>query len=98
MVLLAARVNRSPRQFFRIFLREYGVSPARMVDRLRVEAARWRLEETSQGLSAIVSACGFGTEETMRRAFIKHVGASPGAYRDRFCRSSEMTEKHGVAQ
>jgi transcriptional regulator GlxA family with amidase domain len=36
----------------------------------------------------VIESCGFGTEETMRRAFIRQLGASPGDYRDRFRRSS----------
>jgi transcriptional regulator GlxA family with amidase domain len=83
---LAARAGLSPRQFARIFARELGVSPGRMVDRMRVEAARRRLEEGPEGLTAVAAACGFGTEETMRRAFLRHLGTPPGAYRDRFRR------------
>src|SRR5262249_59332063 len=81
---LAERARLSPRQFARIFTRELGISPGRMVDRMRVEAARRRLEETPEGLAAVAAACGFGTEETMRRAFLRHLGTPPGAYRDRF--------------
>jgi transcriptional regulator GlxA family with amidase domain len=88
---LAARVGLSPRQFARIFARELGVSPGRMVDRMRVEAARRRLEETPEGLAAVAAACGFGSEETMRRAFLRHLGTPPGAYRDRFRRPPTVT-------
>jgi transcriptional regulator GlxA family with amidase domain len=83
---LADRMRFSPRQFARVFVRELGVSPALMVDRMRVEAARRQLEEAECGLAAVAAACGFGTEETMRRAFLRHLGTPPGAYRDRFRR------------
>jgi len=83
---LAARVHLSPRQFARSFARELGATPGRMVDRMRVEAARRQLEETPQGLAAVAAACGFGGEEAMRRAFLRHLGTPPGAYRDRFRR------------
>jgi transcriptional regulator GlxA family with amidase domain len=83
---LAARACLSPRQFARTFARELGLSPARMVDRMRIEAARRRLEEVPQCLAAIAAACGFGSEEVMRRAFLRHLGTPPGAYRDRFRR------------
>jgi transcriptional regulator GlxA family with amidase domain len=83
---LAARTRFSPRQFARVFARELGVSPGLMVDRMRVEAARRRLEEAQQGLAAVAASCGFGTEETMRRAFLRHLGTPPGAYRERFRR------------
>jgi len=81
---LADRACLSPRQFARVFHEEIGVTPARMLERLRVEAARQHLENGRTGLAAVVAACGFGTEETMRRAFLRHVGAPPGDYRDRF--------------
>ena len=88
---LAARASLSPRQFARVFARELGVSPGRMVDRMRVEAARRRLEEVPEGLAAVAAACGFGSEETMRRAFLRHLGTPPGAYRDRFRRPPTAT-------
>ncbi len=82
--ILAERACLSPRQFARAFHEEVGVTPARMLERLRVEAARRHLETGRAGLAAVVDACGFGTEETMRRAFLRHVGTPPGDYRDRF--------------
>jgi transcriptional regulator GlxA family with amidase domain len=81
---LAARTRFSPRQFARVFAHELGVTPGDMVDRLRIEAARRQLEDTRQGLAAIAGSCGFGSEEVMRRTFVRHVGVPPGAYRDRF--------------
>jgi transcriptional regulator GlxA family with amidase domain len=74
----------SPRHFARVFLREVGVPPGRMIDRMRVEAARRRLEQTPQRLAAVAAKCGFGGEEAMRRAFMRHLNIPPGAYRDRF--------------
>jgi transcriptional regulator GlxA family with amidase domain len=89
---LAARTRYSPRQFARVFVQALGVSPGLMVDRMRIEAARRLLEETPQGLAAIAAACGFGTEEALRRAFLRHLGVPPGAYRDRFrCRPAAWT-------
>ena len=81
---LARRVAMSPRNFFRVFVREIGVTPARFVERVRVEAARRLLEETSRGVDDIAAACGFGTAETMRVAFLRRLGVSPGRYRGRF--------------
>jgi transcriptional regulator GlxA family with amidase domain len=93
---LAARTRFSPRQFARIFLRELGVTPGRLVDTMRVEAARRRLEDAPEGLSAIAAACGFGGEEVMRRAFLRHLGTPPGAYRDRFRRPSAEAHPPGT--
>ncbi|MGH6977139.1 MAG: GlxA family transcriptional regulator, partial [Stellaceae bacterium] len=92
--LLAERARRSPRQFARVFARELGVTPAKLVDRLRVEAARRRLEESPKGLAAVAVACGFGSEETMRRAFMRQLGTPPGAYRERFRRPTGRHAPH----
>ena len=78
---LAARIAMSPRHFARVFAAEIGTTPARFVERLRVEAGRRRLEESSDGVDAIAAACGFGTAEGMRRAFRRVVRVSPTAYR-----------------
>jgi transcriptional regulator GlxA family with amidase domain len=81
---LARRVAMSPRNFARVFLRETGLTPAHYVERVRVEAARRRLEESTDGVDAIAGHCGFGTAETMRRAFLRHLRVAPSDYRVRF--------------
>jgi transcriptional regulator GlxA family with amidase domain len=81
---LARRVAMSPRHFARVFAREVGTTPARYVETVRVEAARRRLEESSHGVDAIADTCGFGTAETMRRAFLRTLRVAPSAYRGFF--------------
>jgi transcriptional regulator GlxA family with amidase domain len=81
---LAERVNLSPRQFARVFAAETGMTPGRYVDRVRLEAARRELEDTEAGITGIAKSCGYGTPESMRRAFIKTLGISPAEYRRRF--------------
>lgn len=81
---LAERVALSERQLARVFLHEAQTTPARFVERVRVEAARDLLENTKFGYEAIASRCGFGSVETMRRAFIRVLGIGPGRYRERF--------------
>jgi transcriptional regulator GlxA family with amidase domain len=81
---LAVRAGMSPRNFARVFTREVGTTPARYVERARVEAARRRLEESSAGIEEVAGACGFGTAETMRRAFLRNVRVPPADYRNRF--------------
>ncbi len=80
---LARRVAMSPRNFFRVFSHELGVTPARFVERARVEAARQLLEDTQAGVDAIAARCGFGSTETMRAAFQRVLRVSPHAYRAR---------------
>jgi transcriptional regulator GlxA family with amidase domain len=81
---LAQRVAMSPRNFARVFLRQIGLTPAQYVEKVRVEAARRRLEDSTDGVDAIAARCGFGTAETMRRTFLRHVRVAPSDYRTRF--------------
>jgi transcriptional regulator GlxA family with amidase domain len=81
---LATRANMSPRHFARAFRAETGVTPARYVESVRLEAARRALEDTDVPVAAIATACGFGTAETMRRAFLRSLAVGPAEYRRRF--------------
>ena len=74
---LAKRVAMSPRHFARVFAQELGVTPARYIERVRVEVARRRLEESALGVDAVASESGFGSAETMRRAFLRNLSVSP---------------------
>ena len=86
---LAARVAMSPRHFSRVFTRQVGLSPARYVERVRVEAARRRLEEGAATVDRVATDVGFGSPETMRRAFLRQLGVGPSAYRERFTGASD---------
>ena len=81
---LARRAAMSPRNFFRVFVREIGMTPGRFVERVRVEAARRLLEETTRGIPDVAAVCGFGSPETMRIAFRRALGVNPQSYRSRF--------------
>jgi transcriptional regulator GlxA family with amidase domain len=81
---LAERVSMSPRNFARAFASEVGMTPGTYVEALRVDHARLRLESTGQKIEAVARACGFGTVETMRRAFHRRLGVGPADYRNRF--------------
>jgi transcriptional regulator GlxA family with amidase domain len=81
---LARRCAMSPRNFARVFAAQVGCTPARFVERTRIEAARRRLEETRAGIEEIADACGFGSAETMRRAFQRNLRVAPADYRSRF--------------
>ncbi|WP_149823632.1 GlxA family transcriptional regulator [Streptomyces tailanensis] len=88
---LAARASLSPRHFARAFQAETGMTPGRYVDRVRLEHARRLLEDTSDGVEEISRACGYGTSEAMRRAFVKALGTAPAEYRRRFRPASAPT-------
>jgi transcriptional regulator GlxA family with amidase domain len=81
---LARLAAMSERHFARCFTEEVGVTPARFVERVRVETARRLLEDTDEGVEAIAAGAGFGTAETMRRTFLRVLRTSPSGYRERF--------------
>lgn len=78
---LADVAHLSPRQFSRAFKAETGESPARAIERLRVEAARALIDSGSLSLLAIAREVGFDDPERMRRAFLRLVGQPPQALR-----------------
>jgi len=81
---LADHVHMSPRNFARIYAQTRGRSPAKAVKAIRLDAARRRLEETTDRVVTIAEECGFSGEEQMRLAFIHTLGVSPRDYRKRF--------------
>jgi len=81
---LARRASLSERHFRRVFVEQTGTTPARFVEGVRVEAARELLERTTAPIEAVAGDCGFGSPETMRRAFLRGVGVGPADYRARF--------------
>ena len=74
----------SERNFARAFRRELGMTPAAYVEAARVEAARIALESGDAPVEAVARNSGFGTVETMRRAFHRRLGVGPADYRARF--------------
>jgi transcriptional regulator GlxA family with amidase domain len=81
---LAGRAAMSPRNFARAFRRETGMTPGAYVESVRVEQARIALEGSDAQIESIAQHCGFGTVDTMRRAFHRRLGVGPAAYRSRF--------------
>ncbi|PIB93696.1 GlxA family transcriptional regulator [Caulobacter sp. FWC2] len=78
---LAERAAMSPRNFARLFAQETGVTPAKAVERLRVEAARALLDSQPLQVEDVALETGFGDSERMRRAFIRAFGQPPQALR-----------------
>lgn len=78
---LAARACMSPRHFARAFHTETGVTPAKAVEKLRVEAARNALDGGAVSVQRVATDCGFGDAERMRRSFARILGVTPSALR-----------------
>jgi transcriptional regulator GlxA family with amidase domain len=81
---LAKRASMSERHFARAFREETGMTPAAYVEAARIERARIFLDSGDLPVETIARQTGFGTVETMRRAFRRRVGVSPAGYRSRF--------------
>jgi transcriptional regulator GlxA family with amidase domain len=82
--VLARQAGMSERSFSRHYAEATGLTPARAVEQLRVEAARRLLLESRLPAKRISQRCGFGSEETMRRSFLRLLAVSPQDYRSRF--------------
>jgi transcriptional regulator GlxA family with amidase domain len=78
---LAERVAMSPRNFARAFVAEIGTTPAKVMEGLRLEAARVAVETSHLGLERIAATTGFGDSSRMRRAFVRAYGMPPQALR-----------------
>lgn len=81
---IARRVGMSVRHFTREFTRALGQSPAEYVEHVRVDAARRLLESEAVLVTVAATRCGFGSAETMRRAFLRRLGVPPDHYRRHF--------------
>lgn len=81
---LAEKCFMSTRNFARVFSRETGTTPGKYIEKLRLEAARRKLEETHLSLDEIASKCGLGSADSLRRLFIRHLKITPGHYRTSF--------------
>lgn len=94
---IAAHLNMSVRNFTRVFHKQTGMSPAKFVEKLRIEMARKLLEETDLTLDAIAEKCGLGGMISMRRTFLRHLMVSPASYRRAFrsaLRNNPATTTH----
>jgi transcriptional regulator GlxA family with amidase domain len=81
---LAERSGMAPRSFHRHFLARTQLTPAKAIERLRLDQARSLIETTNLRLSTIAARVGFGSEERLRRSFQRSLGVAPNDYRERF--------------
>ncbi len=83
---MAEQVSMSPRHFRRVFAETFGATPARFVERLRLEQACLQLTQGRASVERIARGVGFNSADAFRRAFRARYGATPGEYRERFAR------------
>src|ERR1700737_4835055 len=95
--MLAHRVAMSPRNFARVFPKEMKTTPAKFVERLRVEVARRRLEESHNSMETIAGECGFGNVNSMRNVFQRTLKVAPGHYRRHF-RSTRRVKRRAKSK
>ncbi|MFG3023649.1 GlxA family transcriptional regulator [Streptomyces sp. NPDC048254] len=88
---LAASAAVSPRHLTRLFRAELGTTPARWVERVRLDRAQQLLLE-GHSVTSAAQHSGLGTDETLRRAFARHLGTTPTHYRRRFATTSGSRE------
>ncbi|EPA98845.1 transcriptional regulator [Pseudomonas sp. G5(2012)] len=81
---LANQAGMSERSFVRHYRADTGQTPARAIEQIRVETARRLLSDTGVPIKRVAVQCGFGSEETLRRSFLRAIGVTPQAYRERF--------------
>lgn len=94
---LAEAASLSPRQFSRVFREETGESPAKAVERLRLEAAKTMLEEGRHAMDVVARDTGFSDRDRMRRAFLRHFGHPPQSLRRslRYIEGEKDASAHG---
>lgn len=90
---LADRAGMSARHFTRAFIAETGTTPSKAVERLRIEAAKTRVQAGGESIEQVARTTGFRDPERMRRAFIRAFGQPPQAVR----RASRAEERNNAA-
>lgn len=84
LAAMSRRAGISVRHLSRLFDEEVGTTPARYVERVRLEAAQVLLETGDDSLPVVARHTGFGSAESLRRAFVRQLGVTPGAFRTTF--------------
>lgn len=95
---LSVRAGVSERHLDRLFVHEVGVTPGRLVRRIRADAAAHLLTGTDLSIASIATRCGFRSAETLRLAFSATYGTSPSQYRATQSRSAASTVTPGTLE
>ncbi|MCS7477349.1 GlxA family transcriptional regulator [Umezawaea endophytica] len=87
---LAAVAGTSTRHLTRLFHEALGTTPGRYVELVRLEAAQ-ALIVAGHTVTSAAARSGLGSDETLRRVFLRHLNVSPTAYRNRFAASDAVS-------
>jgi transcriptional regulator GlxA family with amidase domain len=90
--VLSERVHLSTRHFNRRFKSAFGTTPARFVERLRLDEARKRMMDGARGLDHVARSVGFASEDAFRRSFERRFGVNPSRYRARFHTTTALAD------
>ncbi|MEM6496566.1 MAG: helix-turn-helix domain-containing protein, partial [Pseudomonadota bacterium] len=82
--VLANKCGMSGRNFSRVYKTVVGISPARSVEVIRLDAAKRMLQTSNLSLKTVSNRCGFGDEQRLRQVFLRHLGIPPSDYRTKF--------------
>lgn len=81
---IANQASLSSRQISRLFLEDFGLSPVKFVEQLRLDEARSMLEHPGASINSISASVGFQNADSFRRSFVRKFGISPTHYRTAF--------------
>lgn len=87
---MASSTGVSTRHLNRMFHAEIGVAPARWLEQVRVDAAQALILE-GHPITRVAQRSGFGSDETLRRAFVRYFGTTPTAFRERFATTKQSS-------
>lgn len=96
--VLAQRSSLCPRHFSRLFKRVFETTPADFVERLRLAEARQRLLIPHATVKKVADSVGFKSADSFRRAFERHLGITPSAFRLRFQPGTEKKLRVSVVR
>jgi len=92
---LSDRAGMSKRNFARLFREDAGMTPAEFVERVRLDEAKRLLDDLTIPMQRVAQRAGFGEMIRMRRAFLRTIGVTPGAYRRSFAKAKAGPERDG---
>jgi len=76
--------NMTERTLHRHFTKEFDESPSQFLERVRLDFAKSLFDAGEKSTKQVALRSGFGSEQTLRRAFVNRLHISPSEYRKRF--------------